>query len=83
MKRNTLAQRQFRIGRLIELPHECHRMVRVMFDDFNSKPDGQNTAAAYDLWTFLAELYPEVQTGDWSLEFIGPWQVRIIERIPV
>ena len=68
-------------GRRLKIPAPQVREIRRLSDICNALPSGQNLAARYDLWHRIAEIFPEVRAGSWSLAFTDALSADVVETL--
>jgi len=68
-------------GRRLRIPTDKVRRIRELGDKYSAAKAGQDRAAHFDLWEAVAEIHPEVLVGNWAIEFNGPLQAEVVERL--
>ena len=75
-------QAQESVIRRFEIPSGEVQWIRQLFDAYQSIPGGADKEAHYILWSAIADIFPEVRSGQWRLVFLGALGVAVEEYIP-
>lgn len=66
--------------RRLKIPAEKVRRLRRLSDTYEALPVKQASEAKYLLWEAIAEIFPEVREGAWSMESPTALDIVIVER---
>ena len=78
-KKKTVGQERLR---RLEIPADRVQEIRRLFDAYQSIPGGADKEAHYILWSAIADIFPEVRSGQWRLVFLDALGVAVEEYIP-
>lgn len=67
--------------RKLEIPADKVREIRALSDAYQAKKSGEDRLAHYDLWTAIAEIFPETADGRWRLDLSKATKAVVVERI--
>ena len=68
--------------RRLEIPADKVQEIRRLFDAYQSIPGGADKEAHYILWSAIADIFPEVRSGQWRLVFLEALGGAVEEYIP-
>ncbi|MCK9432520.1 MAG: hypothetical protein PHC43_02660 [Candidatus Marinimicrobia bacterium] len=64
--------------RVFILPEKSERRIRTLLAEFKNCRTALNH---YNLWSEIAEIFPEVKEGEWTIKTNNAFQTRIVEDI--
>lgn len=67
--------------RKLTIPADQTRRICKLLDTYQSIEYGDHTAR-FDLWSTIAEIFPEVREGRWTIQSDDALKITIIERLP-
>ncbi len=78
-KRKPVETKRPEPRRLI-VPADKVRHIMELEDAYRKAPLRQDRVAKYDLWSAIAEIFPEIKDGNWKLRFPDALTVEVVKQ---
>jgi hypothetical protein len=65
---------------VLTIPDDKMLLIAQLYDDYQSANVRFDKKARYLLWNEIAKIFPEVKTGNWTIEFTSAFKAQIIQK---